>query len=150
MPENLALLVPTFWLGILIGISFIATPVKFQAASLTRPVALDIGRATRRLCNLRAVYELLLVPSGQRGLSTLKRQRSGQGPPRLDEIGERVAVECSKERIRRVAERAAQNTALLDATIALAPLQTSEHGEFLLHIANDGANIDLGGFPRQA
>jgi hypothetical protein len=48
MPENLALLVPTFWLGILIGISFIATPVKFQAASLTRPVALDIGRATFR------------------------------------------------------------------------------------------------------
>lgn len=48
MPENMALLVPTFWVGILIGISFIATPVKFQATSLKRPVALDIGRATFR------------------------------------------------------------------------------------------------------
>lgn len=48
MAEDFAVLVPTFWVGILIGISFVATPVKFQAASLTRPVALDIGRATFR------------------------------------------------------------------------------------------------------
>lgn len=35
-----------FWLGLLIGVSFLATPVKFQAPSLTLPVALDVGRAT--------------------------------------------------------------------------------------------------------
>lgn len=46
MPENLAVLVAAFWASILVGISFIAIPMKFQAASLTRPVALDIGRVT--------------------------------------------------------------------------------------------------------
>ena len=34
------------WLGVLLGVSFLATPVKFQAPSLTLPVALDVGRAT--------------------------------------------------------------------------------------------------------
>jgi hypothetical protein len=42
------MLVPTLWLGVLIGISFIATPVKFRAPSLTRPAALDVGRVTFR------------------------------------------------------------------------------------------------------
>lgn len=48
MPGALAALVPTLWLGVLIGISFIATPVKFRAPGLLRPVALDIGRVTFR------------------------------------------------------------------------------------------------------
>lgn len=44
---ELALLVlPTFWLGLLVGVSFIATPVKFNAESLSLPVGLDVGRAT--------------------------------------------------------------------------------------------------------
>ncbi|MCB0975535.1 MAG: DUF4149 domain-containing protein [Actinobacteria bacterium] len=34
------------WAGVVIGVSFIATPIKFTADSLTRPVALDVGRAT--------------------------------------------------------------------------------------------------------
>ena len=34
------------WMGVVIGVSFLATPVKFTADSLTRPVALDVGRAT--------------------------------------------------------------------------------------------------------
>jgi len=34
------------WMGIVIGVSFLATPVKFTADSITRPVALDVGRAT--------------------------------------------------------------------------------------------------------
>lgn len=34
------------WMGIVIGVSFLATPVKFTADSLTRPVALDVGRVT--------------------------------------------------------------------------------------------------------
>ena len=40
------LLVPVLWLGLLIGVSFIATPAKFVAASLTLPVAVDVGRVT--------------------------------------------------------------------------------------------------------
>ncbi|MFV0474556.1 MAG: DUF4149 domain-containing protein [Pikeienuella sp.] len=34
------------WLGMLVGVSFIATPVKFQAADLDLPTALDVGRLT--------------------------------------------------------------------------------------------------------
>lgn len=34
------------WLGMVVGVSFIATPVKFAAASLTRPVAFDVGGVT--------------------------------------------------------------------------------------------------------
>ena len=34
------------WAGALLGVSFIATPVKFWAHSLTLPVALDVGRQT--------------------------------------------------------------------------------------------------------
>lgn len=34
------------WLGMLTGVSFVATPVKFAARSLELPVALDVGRAT--------------------------------------------------------------------------------------------------------
>lgn len=34
------------WMGIVIGVSFLATPVKFTADSITRAVALDVGRAT--------------------------------------------------------------------------------------------------------
>ena len=35
-----------FWAGLLFGVSFLATPVKFQAPSLSLPVALDVGRHT--------------------------------------------------------------------------------------------------------
>lgn len=34
------------WLGALLGVSFLATPVKFRAPSLDLPTALDVGRAT--------------------------------------------------------------------------------------------------------
>lgn len=34
------------WAGIVIGVSFIATVAKFSAPTLTRPVALDVGRHT--------------------------------------------------------------------------------------------------------
>ena len=34
------------WVGLLLGVSFLATPVKFLAPSLSLPVALDVGRQT--------------------------------------------------------------------------------------------------------
>lgn len=37
------------WLGILFGVSFLATPVKFQAPHLTLPVALEVGKVTFHL-----------------------------------------------------------------------------------------------------
>lgn len=39
-------LITWLWAGILIGVSFIATPAKFLAPSLSLPDALEIGRAT--------------------------------------------------------------------------------------------------------
>lgn len=39
------------WLGLLIGVSFLATPIKFAAPSLDLPVALDVGRHTFALFN---------------------------------------------------------------------------------------------------
>lgn len=34
------------WVGLVLGVSFLATPIKFQAESLSLPVALDVGRVT--------------------------------------------------------------------------------------------------------
>ena len=39
------------WTGLLLGVSFLATPVKFLAPSLTLPVALDVGRQTFAVFN---------------------------------------------------------------------------------------------------
>lgn len=39
------------WAGLILGVSFIATPVKFQAPNLTMPVALEVGKATFHLFN---------------------------------------------------------------------------------------------------
>lgn len=36
------------WAGMVLGVSFVATPAKFLAPSLSRPVALDVGRHTFR------------------------------------------------------------------------------------------------------
>lgn len=48
----LATRLPGVWLGMLIGVSFIATPVKFQAAGLSLPVALEVGQVTFALFSL--------------------------------------------------------------------------------------------------
>ncbi len=37
------------WLGILLGVSFLSAPVKFQAPHLTLPVALEVGKVTFHL-----------------------------------------------------------------------------------------------------
>lgn len=34
------------WLGMILGVSFLAAPAKFMAESLTLPVALEVGRVT--------------------------------------------------------------------------------------------------------
>ena len=40
------------WAGVLIGVSFLAAPAKFGAASLSLPVAMDVGRQEFGLLNL--------------------------------------------------------------------------------------------------
>lgn len=38
--------VALIWLGMILGVSGLATPIKFQAVSLNLPVALDVGQTT--------------------------------------------------------------------------------------------------------
>jgi hypothetical protein len=45
----LLLILLAVWAGIIIGVSLIATPIKFQAPSLTLQTGLEIGRYTFRL-----------------------------------------------------------------------------------------------------
>ncbi|PWR19917.1 hypothetical protein [Zavarzinia compransoris] len=45
-PLIAVLILVSAWTGLLVGVSFLATPVKFLAPSLTLPVALDVGRQT--------------------------------------------------------------------------------------------------------
>lgn len=52
------------WAGVTIGISMIATPVRFTALSITRPVALDVGRVVFAALNkaeLALLVALLVV-----------------------------------------------------------------------------------------
>jgi hypothetical protein len=63
--------VATLWLGIVIGVAFVATPVKFTAASLDLPTALEVGRVTFRLLarvewGLAALLVVLAVLGRQR------------------------------------------------------------------------------------
>ena len=62
--------VAILWIGMLLGVSFLATPVKFMAPSLTLPVALDVGRHTFAVFNkaewLLSLLLLLAVFAGGR------------------------------------------------------------------------------------
>jgi hypothetical protein len=52
------------WLGMTLGVSMIATPVRFTAGSITRPIALDVGRVVFAALNkaeLLAVVLLLII-----------------------------------------------------------------------------------------
>ena len=54
----------TLWLGLLLGVSFLATPVKFAAPTLSLPVALDVGRVTfALLCKVEWAMALLTAGS---------------------------------------------------------------------------------------
>lgn len=44
--------VPFVWLGMLVAISFLETPLKFRAPGITTPLALGIGRLVFRTLNL--------------------------------------------------------------------------------------------------
>ncbi|MGE0521894.1 MAG: hypothetical protein AB7O60_02530 [Variibacter sp.] len=62
--------VVAIWLGMLVGVSFLATSAKFLAPSLTLPVALDVGRHTFAVFNkvewAFAAVSLLMFIAGRR------------------------------------------------------------------------------------
>ncbi len=65
------------WAGMVLGVSFLATPAKFLVKSLPRPVALDVGRQTfRTLGYVEMVPAVLLglraaVAPGRRRLAAM-------------------------------------------------------------------------------
>lgn len=71
--QRLAIATALIWAGMLIGVTGLATPVKFEAQSLTLPVALDVGRTTFHALNrvewgLAALLGVLLLLSRSIGL----------------------------------------------------------------------------------
>lgn len=49
--ELIAIALPFVWLGLVLGISVIETPLKFRAPGITTPLALGIGRLVFRALN---------------------------------------------------------------------------------------------------
>jgi len=49
------------WVGLSIGVSMIATPVRFTASTITRPVALDVGRVVFAALNKAELVALVLL-----------------------------------------------------------------------------------------
>ena len=49
------------WAGMTVGISMIATPVRFTAVSITRPGALDVGRVVFAALNKAELLALVLL-----------------------------------------------------------------------------------------
>jgi len=62
------------WAGMVLGVSFLATPVKFLAPSLSLPIALDVGRHT-----FRTFGRLEMALSALLGLRAAASERQ-QGP----------------------------------------------------------------------
>jgi len=48
------------WFGMTVGVSMLATPVRFTASTITRPVALDVGRVVFAALN-KAEFVALIV-----------------------------------------------------------------------------------------
>lgn len=49
------------WLGMTAGISLLATPVRFSAGTVTRPVALDVGRVVFAALNKAEFVALIIL-----------------------------------------------------------------------------------------
>ncbi|MEL7061426.1 MAG: DUF4149 domain-containing protein [Acidobacteriota bacterium] len=61
------------WLGMILGVSFLAAPAKFQAETLTLPVALEVGRVTFGLFDrLEWLWTAALI------ITAWRRRRAGR------------------------------------------------------------------------
>lgn len=55
------IILPAVWIGLIIGISFIEAPLKFQAPGITIPLGLGIGRLVFTAMNIVAGVLLILL-----------------------------------------------------------------------------------------
>lgn len=67
--------VALLWAGLVLGVSFLATPVKFRAQSLTLPVALDVGQVTFHL-----LAKVERIAAAALTVSVLVDEPTEQGP----------------------------------------------------------------------
>ena len=49
------------WVGMTVGVSMIATPVRFTAETITRPIALDVGRVVFAALNKAELAALIIL-----------------------------------------------------------------------------------------
>ncbi len=62
MYTQLIEIIALLWAGMIIGISFLESWVKFRAHSLTKPVGLDVGRVVFRLFHkIQSVLLILII-----------------------------------------------------------------------------------------
>lgn len=59
--KTLSIFCPILWAGLIIGISFIEAPLKFQAPGITIPLGLGIGRLVFQTLNKVEIALLLLT-----------------------------------------------------------------------------------------
>ncbi|MDP6992991.1 MAG: hypothetical protein QGF87_01435 [Woeseiaceae bacterium] len=52
--------VSLIWLGMVLGVSILSTPIRFTATTITRPIALDVGRVTFAALN-KAEFVALII-----------------------------------------------------------------------------------------
>ena len=61
------------WFGMTAGVSLLATPVRFTAATITRPVALDVGRVVFGALNKAELVALVIALVTIRMAGTARR-----------------------------------------------------------------------------
>lgn len=75
MPVSmLRTLIPGFWMGLLVALAFIETPLKFQAPGITVPLALGIGRLVLTAAEIASVVLLIALTA-----VTFVKPRLGRG-----------------------------------------------------------------------
>lgn len=62
--QVIGIAVPFVWLGMVLAISFLETPLKFRAPGITLPIGLGIGRLVFRALNLAEVGLAILLTLG--------------------------------------------------------------------------------------
>ncbi len=53
--------VSLIWFGMTVGVSMLATPIRFTASTITRPVALDVGRVVFAALNKAEFVALIIL-----------------------------------------------------------------------------------------
>ena len=85
-PLAVATAVTFVWLGMVLAISFLETPLKFRAPEVTLPVGLGIGRVVFRALNaVEAALAVVLTIAGLLGSATSSPlPRAAPGPALAD------------------------------------------------------------------